>query len=202
MPLFKRARKEPAIGEATFGYKTAWLAARGAVPDAVALGLGLASLEKVPWGVGLSMAYEQGVVVVRPTENWTLVIGDSLLRLESRLGPLAERVSRNLGGEVQFFLTHRVVELHAWGRANTGTITRAYQCCGDQGTIGPNEGTPTPIEIANRVAETVADWEAGELFPDEDTVMAIAADWSVDPTRLDAALASQTALLARTFTAV
>ena len=77
-------------------------------------------------------------------------------------------------GEVQRFVTHRVVDLHGWQRWVDGHPVRRFEYLGESDETLFDEGELTEAE------------ESEDLeVPDEETVMTIAAAWSVDPTTLD-----------------
>lgn len=101
-------------------------------------------------------------------------------------GPLDLAALSRRFGEAQKFGTYRVVESHEWQRWVDGTPVRRYRWVSDSretiffdnGEPGPAEGNPPhPADL------DADDWD--ELgIPDEVIVMAVAADWSVDPTTL------------------
>ncbi len=71
---------------------------------------------------------------------------------------------------------------------NAGSTARrsaAYCWIGDSGEIRFDEGEPARAEgNLLRAADLDGDWGAFDLA-DEDTVMAVAAEWSIDPTTFD-----------------
>ncbi|MEO6807799.1 MAG: hypothetical protein ABI353_01620 [Isosphaeraceae bacterium] len=141
-----------------------------------------------------------------PIQGWTLAVGGVGSIPETGdpewptwLAALSERL-----GVVQYYCTHRVVELHAWAKAEQGRIIRAYAYVGESGETLINIGDPTPDEIKlgfhffdeprASASEIEAHWakineagpeEAGGSLPDEESVMSLAGRWGLDPTRLD-----------------
>lgn len=155
-----------------FGYKTAWLAAPTASPEAVADALDLRRRTSLPWREGTGAAYEQGVFIARPVPGWTLAHGRTHLidELEAP-GPRFPDWLRHLSdqlGEVQFFLNDRSSGHFSWARAVAGEITRAYYY-GDM-TVFRDLGAPTDIER-----------EFGAATPYEQHVMRVARSWSISP---------------------
>lgn len=94
------------------------------------------------------------------------------------------------GVEPQLFRSHRIVEHHEWVRAVDGKVTRSFSYVGESGEITKNDGAVTPVELEDSAAAQCAELAVGTVpfddteFPDESTVMTIAAGWSLDPTTL------------------
>jgi hypothetical protein len=115
--------------------------------------------------------------------------------------PLLEDLSRRFG-EVQYFTSHRVVELQAWVRAIDGRIARGYCWVGERGEIIMDVGDITPEESklgSSRFinAQTVdGDWDRVE-FPHEADVMRIASRRSINPRELDAYDSEGTGVMGR-----
>jgi hypothetical protein len=88
------------------------------------------------------------VFVTPPLADWTLAVSTALFppdRAEVFVKPLLERLSRRFR-DVQYFCTHRDVELSVWGRAKQGRLVRGYGWLGEKGLTLWNEGTPTKEE--------------------------------------------------------
>lgn len=176
------------------GYKTAWLALPTASPEAVADALDLRHRRTMDWTSGTDAAYRQGVFVARPVTSWTLAHGRIHLpgafeASDPRFPDWMRRLSSQLG-EVQFFLTDRIGEHHAWARAVDGELTRAYYF-GDA-NVPLHVGEPTDIERELGVGHgwleegwqtwEGADWDAFlKTAPFERHVMQIAQRWSICP---------------------
>jgi hypothetical protein len=96
-------------------------------------------------------------------------------------------------GEAQFFCTHRVIEYQCWMKASNGIILRVYSYLGESGKNIEIEGEPTEVEQPLNLVNTLSSHAEGENYferedltwPDEDLVMKIAGNWSIDPTQLD-----------------
>ena len=153
---------------ATFGYKAAWLAVREAEPDSVVEALALERTEPIEWEDGVERAYSGGVFVSPKTGGWVFAIHQ---RWHDEPPDLAA-LSRALGTEVQHFATHRVVEAHAWARAEEGRVTRAVRVVGESGEES-EFGDRTDAEQGLELEDV-----------DEETVLAIAGAWSIDPRTL------------------
>jgi hypothetical protein len=161
------ATTEGPVG-ATFGYKTAWLAVRDAEPDAVVEALALENTEPVEWEDGVERAHARGVFVSPRTGGWVFALHQGWHDEPPDLAGL----SRTLGTEVQHFATHRVVEAHAWTRAEAGRVTRAVRVVGETGEeseLGERTHAEQGLELED---------------VDEETVLAIAGAWSIDPRTL------------------
>ena len=177
---------------ASFGYKTSWLAIRGEDAHAVVSALGLRDAASSSWSEGLARAYDGDVFVTPPVDGWILAVGAALgdaLDWE-RLGPgddWTTQLSSRLGTEVQLFSTHRGVEWHAWMRANSGVLERAYAYAADDGVVADvGDITEAEDELGCELTGWSDEDEYGETEPpDESHVMEVAGRWSVDPTEIE-----------------
>ena len=83
-------------------------------------------------------------------------------------------------GEAQAFATHRVIEYHHWMLAKSGHLIRCFAYIGETGRLLANTGTLTDAESKIKLFKLPQErWQ-----PNESDVMAVAADWSFDPTQL------------------
>jgi hypothetical protein len=194
----RTASPEGRSGSVSFGPKCAWLAVRGTSPERVMKELGLAGAERAPWPEGVALACAGATFVGGPVGGWTLAVGLDLaeaLDPENASDSLVVRLSKQLDTEVQFFGTHRVTEWHAWAKAIEGRLKRAYVYEGESGSFELNHGAQSEEErrlgfnfFDDQAPEAQDDsyWEREDLrWPDEDDVLALAAEWSVDPANLD-----------------
>lgn len=166
-----------------FGYKTGWLCIRSDDPERVMEVLDVQDKRICNWSVGLEKAGENETVFVSPVLNgFILVIGV--------LEPRPEQLKQWAAGfsELQYFGTHRVVDYHSWARYQDGVLVRGYTFLGEAGEVTWEEGMPSPEELAlgaerfPKAGEEI-EWESSE-FPDEETVLSLAAAWGID-TRFD-----------------
>jgi hypothetical protein len=184
-----------------FGYRMAWLAIRTRDTPRVVEVLGLGDPRPANWQTGIGTIYdrehaEQRVFVSPPVNGWTFVVGLSLPQPVGRgfvdkCLPLVTELGREFI-EVQYYLTHPVIDFHAWARIVDGKLVRAF-AMGDEGILW-NRGKPTKEEkslglklfelrgVRGRRGDA-----GGELIlhPTEDHVMRLASRWSLDPTVLD-----------------
>lgn len=168
---------------APFGYKCGWLAVRDSTLDRVASAIGLADARSTGWDEGVDAAYRGEVFVSPPTAGWVFVVGKGLLDDAPDVAGLSAR----LGTEVQLFRTYRVPEHHEWILARDGRVVRRLRCVGETGEFH-QAGVPTPIETHLGIpAMTVDDWDI-----DEQTVMKVAAAWSINHVTLDVVESSAT----------
>jgi hypothetical protein len=169
-----------------FGPKMAWLAIDSTDTVAVATALDLREAQPATWDEGVRGAYQSSIFVTPPLGDWTLALGTALFpkdRVEAFVQPLLERLSRQFGN-VQYFCTHRVVELHVWARVRQGRLIRGYGWLGEKGLTLWDEGAPTSEE-RNLGFQFLDGRSATGASPDETGVMQIANLWSIDPTSLD-----------------
>ena len=180
-----------------FGYKTAWLALRTNDLNRAVAHLRLVNSNPANWEEGVEQAHRGAVFVSPPLGVWTLAVGRPLWLLAEpvlAIKPVLEDLSAQFG-EAQFFGTHRVVDLHVWGRAVQGHLVRGYGYIGERGETLWDEGESTKEErelgfrfFDERSPEAGQDdyWEREDLtYPDEESVMRLASTWSLDPTTLD-----------------
>jgi hypothetical protein len=164
----------------SFGYKMAWAAVPSDDGRAVAGALGLREIKRSSWESGIARAHElKGIFVTPPVEGWTLAAGSLPEAGDDALLSLLKNLSREFG-QAFYFATHRIVEYQAWARADHGGIQRAFAHIGESGKF--------PLNISERTAEEI-ELDTGvedlENAPDEETVLAIAAKWVLDPRELD-----------------
>lgn len=162
-----------------FGYKTGWLCVQSKDPLAVIETLGLRDAAPCNWKCGLELAEGGKDLFVSPSlDSWVLVVGWMETNLDS-LSTLAEKFPA-----LAYFASHRVVDYAAWAKFQGGRLLRAYAYAGDEDTVLWDEGPLTPEELSlgaarfPRRGEAVS-WDEAQ-FPDEETVLALAAAWGVD----------------------
>jgi hypothetical protein len=172
----------PHVPSRAFGYKSSWLAVRSIEPAAVADALGLQGVHQAIWADAVDEARigSRAVLVTPPVDGWVLALGP-FQECEGELARLSTRF-----GEAQFFGTHRVSGYDEWQRWVDGEPIRRYAYA--EG-VQFDEGERTPIDAHVPTAEEDAEWmEDGAddpQWPDEDLTIAMARQWSVDPTTLD-----------------
>jgi hypothetical protein len=171
-----------------FGYKQAWLAVRDGDAASVTSALDLRDLGPVPWRDGIDLAYltDDRLALTPPLpgaggSRWLLVTGRGLLRPDR--GVDTGSLCATLGREVQFFVTHRVLELHRWERAVDGALVRRFAYLGETGEVTAWSGDPDATELGIGLPSTPDDGTT--VLVSERDVMHVAGAWSVDPTRLD-----------------
>ena len=169
-----------------FGPTSAWLAVRSEETDEVARALRLGDVRPAPWSVVPEVQRHPPeppfpVFVTPPVDGWTLVLlAPSLAEAELDLAGLSQRF-----GEAQKLASHRVVESHEWQRWVDGSSVRRYWWVGESGEIRLDDVEPAAAEGSLAHADDLdGDWDELALA-DEDTVLDVAAEWSVDPSTLD-----------------
>lgn len=175
-PMEKIAVPEQPI---PFGYKISWLCIQSEEPQTVMSALGL---NGVPcgWTAGLERAGEDGAVFVSPVlDGFVLVIGWMTEDLDE-LTALTENVP-----SLQYYASHRMVDYYAWASFRAGELFRAYAYSGEEDEVLWDKGTLTAEEIALggerfQRQDEEPDWDSVE-YPDEETVLSLAAAWGIDP---------------------
>ena len=166
-----------------FGYKCNWLCVKAGSPLEVIEKLGLKSPEPSNWDKGIEMAYNGYRFVSPSLDGYVLVVnfGMDILTLAPEL--LDEKAK--LFPELQFFVTQRVSDYHAWAKYINGVMIRGYGWSGCDGAVFLNEGELTPEEVRLGFvrllpSEEAEDWSKYKT-PDEEHVLELAAEWGIDP---------------------
>lgn len=179
-----------------FGYKTLWFAVKTNNKKRIAEIFKLRNTKECNWKVGIAESYNNFIYITPQIGDWTLVRGMALLDkgdientnfIKDKIIVLSKEF-----GEAQFFGSERVVEYQTWMKAVNGKIIRAYSYIGESGENLIVEGEPTEFEkkynLVNTFSEEAKDekyFEREDLFfPDEDFVMKVAENWSVNPQKL------------------
>jgi len=179
-----------------FGYKIVWIAVKTDKKQEVSENIGLKNIQPSNWKSGITRAYENSLFVSPQIGEWTLVVGmglpfgdsqESIKKIEILLNKLSSEF-----GEAHFFGTHRVVEYHNWMKSVNGKIKRIYSYVGESMENIKVVGEPTEPEIGLRLFNSLSDeakadsyFEQENLdYADEELVMKIAENWSVNPTKL------------------
>ena len=192
-----------------FGYRTAWLAIDTDRTGEVVEALGVSDLQCVNWRTGIATIYDEEladdyVFISPPVDGTTYVVGLALphpvgARFVDKCLPLLHRLSEQFGG-VAYFFTYPVIELYAWARFSDGQLKRAF-AWGDEGAIW-NRGAITDVERsmgldvfelrrANAPGGAKGrqmrrkELDGGFAYPTEEHVLHVAAEWGLDPTKLD-----------------
>lgn len=191
-----------------FGYKIAWIAVKTDNKLKLSKILGIKDLRPSNWESGIENAYGRGVygrrmhrkdplrkcVFITPQiGEWTLAVGlgllfsdtqESIVKLENVLNELSSEF-----GEAQFFGTHRVSDYHSWMKSVNGKMERVYSFVGSEMETIKVYGNPTEAEkglsLFNSLSEEAESDEYFERedidYADEELVMKIAQNWSVNP---------------------
>ena len=181
----------------SFGYKCMWFAIKSAHTEELVKILNLIDIRPCNWQMGIEKAYENSVFITPPINDWTIACGRGLPHGDTKEGiekvkDILKHLSKEYG-EAQFFCTHRVVELHCWIRAVEGNIQRVYSYLGESGENIKIEGDATEFEKTLHLVDTFS-VEAREenyferddvTLPDEEIVMRVAENWSINPSTLE-----------------
>jgi len=140
------------------------------------------------WNGGLADVVQEGVFATPSVAGWVLVVGRDLAvkthdpqAVEELLPPLSEEF-----GTVQWFSTDEVRDVHGWALAENGELQRGYAYDEDNGhTYWYGDVTDAEREL-DCFRDDPRDQSDDEIkwWPDRRVVLALAAAWSVDPSRL------------------
>ncbi|MEZ5926553.1 MAG: hypothetical protein R3D57_19470 [Hyphomicrobiaceae bacterium] len=182
-----------------FGYATAWLAVRTADSIRLLEALDLTAAERASWRGGVAATYaeetsDRDVFVSPSVAGWTFVIGLALPQpagpaYHDRAGQLLAQLADEFP-DVQYYFTYPPLDLYGWARWKDGRLLRAF-AIGGEGVLW-NAGRATAAErLAGLRLPPEGKggrnpvWHEGYTYPDEEQVLRLAAEWSLDPTTID-----------------
>ncbi|MEI8273094.1 MAG: hypothetical protein WCG08_10770 [Paludibacter sp.] len=179
-----------------FGYNCMWFAVKTTDKKGLTKALKIKDISESNWKVGVDSAYKGAIFITPHIADWTLACGSGLPHADSKEG--IEEINKilcalsNEFGEAQFFCTNHVVEYHCWIKATKGHITRIYSYLGETGENIIIKGEPTTFEKTMNLVNTFSKEAKSESYlerkdivlPDEELVMKVAENWSVNPTTL------------------
>ena len=167
----------------SFGYKICWLVVKSDSPEEVVEKIGGKNVCVANWESGFRWIYESNdfekVFVTPCLEGYVLVLNvEDLMEHEEFLEMVAGKFE-----EVQYFASHRTVDLYGWAKYFRGKMVRRYYCCLGNGDMYWDDGQLTEEEkelgLTNLPNEVMEDWDEC-TFADEEMVMEIARRWGVD----------------------
>ena len=173
-----------------FGYKLGWLVVKEENPEEVMKKIGCEEIRVSNWESAFktifafkTMVEEKDVFVTPCFDGYIAILNVvDLFAYEERLNEIVSSFE-----EVQYFESHRVVDLSCWARYYGGKINRRYCYVGEQGRTYWNDGELTKEEIDLHLnnlpgvdCEELDNWDDWD-FPDEEVVRNIAAQWGIDP---------------------
>ena len=168
-----------------------WLAIKTQDIARVQEALGLCNPTPCTWVEGMGRMGDRKLFVSPPLDGWILVVGQGLPDPADDIDRFYHFIMRlgNSLGAVQFFCSNRVLNHHAWVRAENNRIYRAYAWAGE--TLW-NEGEMTAAErdLGLRCFEygeqpSVFPFSAREAhFANAEKVSMLAARWSLDPSAI------------------
>lgn len=179
-----------------FGYKVVWIAVKTEKKLELSNILNLKNTKPANWESGIDIAYKNGIYITPQIGKWTLVVGmglpqgdniESIEKIEKLLNKLSSEF-----GEAHFFGTHRVVGYHNWMKSVNGKVERIYAYIGESGenikVYGKQTNAEKGLKLFNSLSEEAKSedyWEREDLdYADEELVMNIAENWSINPTKL------------------
>jgi hypothetical protein len=168
-----------------------WLAVKSRSSFAVQSALGLHNPKPCSWVQGL--AGEEKLFIAPPVRGWVLVLGSGLPDPAEDVDASFRfllNLSRRLG-QVQFFSISRVLHHHAWVKADSGRILRAYAWAGK--TLWcQGEPSCAEQELELKCFDYLQSPEPPHFGQPDlaalnvERVPLLAARWSIDPGRIDA----------------
>jgi hypothetical protein len=191
VPAARSLVSPPRLNPAAFENPCRWLAIRSSNLSAAQSVLRLANPTPCSWDDGISKLNDRSLFISPPIKGWILVVGLGLPDPADDVDQCYHfilKVSRELG-QVQFFSANRVVNYHAWIRADGGRIVRGYAWAGE--TLW-NQGARTQAEIDLGLKcfdygeEAVLSAGSSESHQaNAEKINFLAARWSLDPTSID-----------------
>lgn len=164
-----------------FGMKISWLVLKEENPETVMDKLNCTDIVKSNWSSAFSCMQEMNKVFITPCfGEYVLVLNyDAPLENKEILDNIAIKFE-----EVQFFSTHRVVDLSCWVKYIKGKLVRSFYYVGEEGEAYWNEGSLTKEEQEiglNASSFEFEEYDANIIYPSEEVVDELAAKWGVDP---------------------
>ncbi|MEO6596581.1 MAG: hypothetical protein ABIP94_17655 [Planctomycetota bacterium] len=141
------------------------------------------------WRSGLASVAEHGVFVAAAVDGWVVAVGPDIGAATADAAdvvpPLLERLSRAFGSAV-WFATSGDDERHGWAVADDGALRRGYAFAGEHGGVFWHGEVTEDERALECFVEDPRDSSDDEIkwWPDERTVLQLAAAWSFDPSRL------------------
>ncbi|MEW6305654.1 MAG: hypothetical protein AB1705_19415 [Verrucomicrobiota bacterium] len=186
--LFPRPGFRPAL----YHQPSRWLAIKSTDLAEVQEAFGLHNPTPCSWEEGLARSQEHKLFIFPPLAGWILVMGSGLPEPDEDIDDFYRFIvglSRKLG-HVQFFSSNRVLYHHAWIRADSGRVLRAYAWAGE---VLWNQGMMTPAEIdLGMRCHQYGEHAGGSRLPgssagqaNAEKVPQLAARWSLDPMAID-----------------
>ena len=179
----------------SFGYKCFWITIKSGETEQIADLLSLDKKTPCNWKAGIDNGYLYGdgvpVFLSPPVRGWSFLVGRCALpdpeTHHDELVELLNRLSKNFG-EACFFGTIRTTGFAAWFRSQNGQIVRKFMYADE---VIYDEGNRIGIE--SDVAYIDHDFDSekeksikrAEFCGDENWVIQIAADWTIDPSTLE-----------------
>ncbi len=167
-----------------------WLAIKSRSLVAVQSALGLHNPKPCSWLEGLTG--DDKLFIAPPVKGWILVMGsglpdpgddpDACFRFLTGL-------SRRLG-QVQYFCASRILNHHAWVRAEGGRVIRAYAWAGKTvWTQGPRTPAERDLDLKcfdyTETPEKSFFGDHDAIATNVDKVPLLASRWSLDPARIE-----------------
>ena len=172
-----------------FGYKTTWIAVKA--PDIKAITAQFKGMKftRTNWKLGREKCMRGKLFISPPLSGGHLLVSPPLPAADSpagvyKTGRLLRSLSKELGAAL-YFSSHRVSDCYAWVYAEKGNIKRAFSVADSEVTwdegdkIGIEKDFLYPHESEKDPSVLKMD------IPNEGMVLQVAADWCIDPTKLD-----------------
>ena len=173
----------------SFGYKTTWVSVRTNSIDNVKRYFSDYNWYTIPFVEGVSLSYKGSLFISPAIDGWVLITSNKLPCTDSELGlkqitNLINDLSLKFD-EAQYFSNYRVSGYSSWARSMKGKITRGFSDInGDViWDIGKKFGIEKQYAFPHEKGEKPDDLRID--IPDEELVMELAGNWSIDPTKLD-----------------
>lgn len=164
-----------------FGMKQSWLVIKEKDQKVVIEKLHGTDIKVCNWKSAFTHMKDPHQIFITPCYNGYILVLNYPAPLENKdiLQSLADEFE-----EVQFFASHRIVDLSCWVKYKNHKLIRSFYYVGEQGKIFWNEGSLTKEEQEIGLTTASFDFDTyyeNTVYPDEYVVNDIAAKWSVDP---------------------
>ncbi len=189
--IYKSANQKLIDNPINFGYKTSWLAIKTNQTEKVAEILKLENCRPCNWKYGIEYAYTNSIFIAPPVNGWTLVVTNFNLTTYKNYNEILNLVKllSTKFDAVQYFANHRNIDYYIWIKANNGSLNRIGSINSTEGQSISLKGNPTEIEISHNLINNNIDsddyWDEIMSLVDEEFIMEVAENWSINPTKID-----------------
>lgn len=191
-PFFAKQNKEVMTESTTAfnGVNCEWLVLKSKNTEEVAHFLELDNIKPMHGTIGIQQLYSKRncIYITPPIEGWVVIMGAGLLATGEGIQVLLPKLSVRFQ-EAYFFKNYDTGDTYCWMKAIKGTIERSFTYClelGEWSSIGRLTAIEQTLNINAFIDSLNSNEEVDDIYIDINTVIAIADNWSISTTKIDA----------------